>query len=166
MSYNLGPRSRQELVGVHPRLIEFVNIAIQRTAQDFAVHDGLRTIEEQRRLLAAGASKTMNSQHMKQADGFGHAVDLVPYINGKLRWEWPPTYVIASAAAQAAHECKVALVWGGVWDRRFPEDFGNCSPQAMRSMVDGYVARRRKIMMDAGKKPRVFIDGPHFELRR
>ena len=25
----------------------------------------------------------MNSMHRPQADGFGHAVDLVPFINGK-----------------------------------------------------------------------------------
>lgn len=166
MTYSLGPKSKQELQGVHPRLVECVNLAIVRTTQDFGVHDGLRTVEEQRKYLASGVSKTMDSKHLRQPDGYGHAVDLVPYINGKLRWEWPPIYQVAAAVARAAHECKLALVWGGVWDRRFPEDFGNCSPQAMRSMVDGYVARRRQALLAAGKKPRVFIDGPHFELRR
>lgn len=164
--YTLGSKSIRELHGVHPRLVECVKVAISRTAQDFGVHDGLRTVEEQRRYVMAGTSHTMRSKHLPQSDGFGHAVDLVPYINGSLRWEWPPIYLIASAMAQAAHECKLGLIWGGVWDRRFPEDFGNCSPKSIRSMVDGYVERRRKILLDAGKKPRVFLDGPHYELRK
>lgn len=166
MPYVLGPRSRSELVGVHPRLVDCVKRAIQITAQDFGVHDGLRTPAEQRKYVASGASQTMNSMHLPQSDGFSHAVDLVPFINGQLRWEWPPTYVIASAMARAAHELKLALTWGGCWDRRFPEDFGNCTPNAMRSMVDGYVERKRADLIKRGRKPRVFIDGPHFELRR
>ncbi len=166
MPYSLGPKSLRELQGVHPRLVECVKIAIARTSQDFGVHDGLRTPEEQRRYVMSGVSQTMNSKHLPQRDGFGHAVDLVPYIEGKLRWEWPPIFFIASAVAQAAHECKLGLIWGGVWDRRFPEDFGNCSPKSMRSMVDGYSDRRRAQLLAQGKKPRVFLDGPHYEIRK
>lgn len=161
----LGTKSLAELQGVHPRLFAMVNRAIWLTQQDFGVHDGLRTVAEQREYLATGVSKTMNSKHLRQPDGYGHAVDLVPYINGKLRWEWPPIYIIASAVAQACHEQKLGMIWGGCWDRKFPEDFGNGSPKAMRAMVDGYVQRRTQQMVAQGKKPRVFIDGPHFELR-
>jgi peptidoglycan L-alanyl-D-glutamate endopeptidase CwlK len=39
----------------------------------------------------------MNSRHLIRSDGFGHAVDLVPWINGKPRWEWKPIYHIAAA---------------------------------------------------------------------
>lgn len=165
MAYVLGKKSLAELKGVHPRLVDCVKIAITRTHQDFGVHDGLRTIEEQRRNVNSGVSKTMNSKHLRQSDGFSHAVDLVPYINGQLRWEWPPIFVIATAMAEAAHELNLGLVWGGVWDKRFPEDFGNCSPKSLRSMVDGYVERQRNRLLAAGKKPRVFLDGPHFEMR-
>lgn len=165
MSYVLGKKSLAELNGVHPKLVECVKIAIVRTRQDFGVHDGLRTVEEQRRNVIAGVSRTMNSKHLRQADGYSHAVDLVPYINGRLRWEWPPIFIIASAMAEAAHEVRLGLIWGGVWDRRFPEDFGNCSPKSLRAMVDGYTERQRKRLLDAGKKPRVFLDGPHFEIR-
>ena len=96
--------------------------------------------------------------HIKQAvDGFGHAMDLVPYINGKLRWEWPPIYVIAEAVHQAATELGVNLVWGGVWDRTF-----NSLPakrDGIEDAVNDYVQRRHA----AGHK-KVFIDGPHFQL--
>lgn len=86
MPYSLGSKSRAELKGVHPDLVGVVERAIQITTQDFSVHDGLRTEAEQREYVRTGASQTMNSMHRTQADGFGHAVDLVPFINGKLRW--------------------------------------------------------------------------------
>lgn len=156
MTYQLGAKSLAELEGVHPSLVRVVKRAIEITDQDFSVHDGLRTLAEQREYVRRGVSKTMNSMHMKQPDGFGHAVDLVPYINGQLRWEWKPIFVTASAVHQAARELGVALTWGGVWDRPFV-DLGE-SPAAMEQAVNAYVARRR----GAGKT--AFIDGPHWQL--
>lgn len=155
--FSLGQKSLSELRGVHPRLVQCVQLAIQRSVVDFGVHDGLRTPQEQREYLRTGTSTTMNSKHLQQRDGYGHAVDLVPYINGKLRWEWEPIYRIAAAMCSAARELQLPLRWGGVWDRRFPQDFAG-SVGDMRFQVEGYVARRKA----AGK--RAFIDGPHFEL--
>ncbi len=148
--FKLGKKSLQELQGVHPDLVAVVERAIELTVQDFAVHDGIRTIEEQKALVNRGASKTLNSRHIT-----GHAVDLVPFIGGKLRWEWEPIYHIADAVRAAALEQGVPILWGGVWDRiltdhdDYPED-----------LVADYVTRRKA----AGK--RAFIDGPHFELPR
>lgn len=156
MSYALGSASRAELTGVHPRLIAVVERAIALTAQDFSVHDGLRTADEQREYVRQGVSKTMASKHMRQGDGFGHAVDLVPFINGKLRWEWKPIYVIASAVHHAAAEQGVALIWGAVWDRAFATLPGD--PAGLEAAVNSYVTRRRAMGKSA------FIDGPHFEL--
>lgn len=157
MSYSLGPKSIAELRGVHPKLVQCVKLAMARTVVDFAVHDGLRTVEEQREYVRRGVSTTMNSMHRVQASGYGHAVDLVPYLNGKLRWEWEPIYRIAAAMCSAARELRLPLRWGGVWDRSFPADFKSTSAD-MRLQVDAYVRRRQAM----GK--RAFIDGPHFEL--
>jgi peptidoglycan L-alanyl-D-glutamate endopeptidase CwlK len=154
LSYVLGSKSLRELRGVHPRLVDVVGRAIQITPQDFGVHDGLRTPQEQREYLARGVSDTMNSKHLPQASGFGHAVDLVPYVNGKLRWEWPLIYPIAHSMRQAAIELDVRLVWGGVWDRVLNEVEGD-----LEDAVEAYVQRRRSL----GHK-RVFIDGPHYQL--
>jgi len=156
MTYALGAKSIAELQGVHPKLVAVVKRAIELTEQDFAVHDGLRTIEEQREYVRRGVSKTMNSMHMKQPDGFGHAFDLVPYINGQLRWEWKPIFHVAVAVRLAAEELNTPLTWGGVWDRSFL-DLG-VSPAAMEQAVNSYVSRRR----GAGKT--AFIDGPHWQL--
>jgi peptidoglycan LD-endopeptidase CwlK len=153
MIYTLGNKSRTELFGVHPDLVRVVERAIAITTQDFAVHDGLRTPEGQAQLIASGASHTLKSKHLPQADGFSHAVDLVPYINGKLRWEWSPIFKIAVAVDTAAAELGIELRWGGVWDRRM-SDYGG-SPEAMNLAVADYCARH------PGPD---FIDGPHFEL--
>lgn len=157
MSFTLGPKSIAELKGVHPLLVECVHRALARSVVDFGVHDGLRTPTEQREYVRTGVSTTMNSMHLPQRDGFSHAVDLVPYINSKLRWEWDPIYRIAAAMHSAAKELKLPLRWGGVWDKRFPHDFAG-SVGDMKYQVEAYVGRRKA----AGR--RAFIDGPHFEL--
>lgn len=149
-TFKLGTRSLQELSGVHPDLVAVVTLAIELTVQDFAVHDGIRTMEEQKRMVETGVSKTLDSRHLS-----GHAVDLVPYVNGKLRWEWEPIYRIADAVRIAAQQLSVPLRWGGAWDVAFTES--TASPE---DLVTDYAARRRK----AGKK--AFLDGPHFELPR
>ena len=149
----LGEKSLRELQGVHPLIVSVVKRAIELTTQDFSVHDGLRTPEEQRVLVARGASKTLRSKHLRQEDGFGHAVDLVPYVNGKLRWEWPLIYPIASAVHRAAQELRVPLRWGGVWDRELAELSG--SPEGLERAVQDYAARFGR---------GAFLDGPHFEL--
>lgn len=154
--YKLGAASRAELKGVHPRLVAVVERAIVLTEQDFTVFDGLRTPAEQAEMVRRGASTTMDSRHIRQSDGFGHAVDLVPWINGQPRWEWGPIYHIAAAVHAAAGELGVNLRWGGVWDVAFGTLNG--TPAGLEKAVDAYVARRRK----AGR--RAFIDGPHFEL--
>lgn len=155
MAFAFGKASEAELVGVHPTLVEIVRAALRISTVDFGVHDGLRRPAEQQALVAAGASWTMNSRHCKGPDGWGHAVDLVPYVNGKLRWEWGPIYTIAAAMAQAAGERGIPLRWGGVWDRRTAKLDWNRLPWE----VEQYGARRRA----AGAKV-IRTDGPHFEL--
>lgn len=148
MPFKLGKGSLKELEGVHNDLVMVVKRAIETTVQDFSVHDGIRTLAEQQKLVAAGASQTLDSRHIT-----GHAVDLVPYINGKLRWEWDPIYMIADAVRTAAREHNVPIRWGGAWD----VDFTN-SAESPEDLVANYVARRKAAGL------RAFIDGPHFEL--
>lgn len=154
--YILGVHSLKQLIGVHPKLVAVVRRAIVLTEQDFRVTDGLRTAAEQRKLVAAGVSWTLRSKHLVQRDGFGHAVDLVPWVDGKLSWSWPCCYVVAAAMSQAAAELGTDVRWGGVWDKSLSE----CG----RTLYDvagacrEYVGRRRR------RGLRAAIDGPHFEL--
>jgi peptidoglycan LD-endopeptidase CwlK len=85
----LGYKSRRELIGVHPDMIIVTVTAIINLPKglDATVFDGLRTLPEQRENLRRGVSKTLKSKHLPQADGYGHAVDIVPIINGQLAWD-------------------------------------------------------------------------------
>ena len=58
MSFTFGPKSKVELRGVHPRLVQCVRLAIDRSVVDFGVHDGLRTAQEQREYVRTGTSTT------------------------------------------------------------------------------------------------------------
>lgn len=148
----LGKHSRAQLEGVHPQLVGVVQRAIQLTTQDFTVHDGIRTRGEQAEFYRRGVSQTMNSKHLPQADGYGHAVDLVPYIGGQLRWEWEPIYRIAAAMKEAAQERGVHLRWGGCWCKFTLRD------ESPEDLVAEYISTRREL----GLRP--FIDGPHYEI--
>jgi len=112
VGYALGTKSLQKLTGVHPDLVKVIKRAIQITPVDFAVIEGVRTVERQKQLLAAGASKTMQSRHIT-----GHAVDIAPYVDGDIRWDWPLYRKIAPAIKQAAKEVGVPIEWGGDWIR-------------------------------------------------
>lgn len=115
---NLTETSKKRLKGVHPDLVRVVN----RAAKDWKdanlswiVTEGPRTVERQKQLVAAGASKTMNSRHIPGKDGFAKAVDLAAMIDGKVRWDWPLYDKLAKAMKAAAKAEKVPLEWGGDW---------------------------------------------------
>ncbi len=153
MTYRLGRHSVRELEGVHSGLVHVAHKAIVLTDIDFTVHDGLRTMPEQREYVRTGVSKTLKSEHLPQEeDDLGHAMDLVPFINGKLRWELEACYEIARAVRQAARDEGVAIRWGGCW-QRLDDDVRDPA-----LMVEEYVAKRRR----QGRRP--FVDAPHYEL--
>ena len=105
MAYKLGKRSLEKLEGVDERMVAVVKYAIGATKQDFSVICGLRTIEEQRALVAKGASQTMKSKHID-----GLAVDLMAYVDGG-RWELNLYDEIADAMAEGARTCDVPIRW-------------------------------------------------------
>ena len=113
--FKLSARSRDRLVGVHPDLVRVVNRALEITEVDFAVIEGVRSLEKQRQYVASGASQTLNGRHLT-----GHAVDLAAYIGSELRWDWPLYHKIAAAMKQAAAELSIPIVWGGDW-KSFPD---------------------------------------------
>jgi peptidoglycan L-alanyl-D-glutamate endopeptidase CwlK len=148
MGYKLGKRSLSKLDGVDERLVTVVKYAIGVTKQDFSVICGLRTIEEQRALVAKGASQTMKSKHID-----GNAVDLMAYCTGD-RWELNLYDEIADAMKEAAEAVGVKLRWGAAWTIDDLGDYDGTAEHAMLSYID---TRRSQ-----GRRP--FIDAPHFEL--
>lgn len=137
MSIVLGTRLLSRLEGVHPDLVRVVKKAAAMSDLDFTVLEGLRTLDRQRKLLAQGASKTMNSRHLT-----GHAVDLAPLIDGKISWDWPLYHRLAEVMREASLAEKVPIRWGGTWK--------------LLSAIKGPITA--KILS------RSFPDGPHFEI--
>lgn len=108
--FQLSQKSKDRLIGVHPDLVRVVFRALELSDIDFAVLEGVRSKARQKQLVAAGASRTMNSRHLT-----GHAVDLGAVVAGTVRWDWPLYYQIAKAMKAAAKELKVSIAWGGDW---------------------------------------------------
>lgn len=140
MAYILGATSRARLTGVHPRLRAVVERAIQISAVDFKVVEGVRSDEQAyvnfgkgrtaaqcrvagcpekhaqpRAAKVTWLTNPLNTNHRKQRDGFGHAVDLLP-----APYDWKDTKPfdqVAAAMFAAAKELGVAVRWGADWDR-------------------------------------------------
>lgn len=114
--FQLSQRSLTRLAGVHPDLVAIVKLAIQRTAVDFTVVEGVRTVAQQRENVAKGVSQTMASYHLPQADGLGHAVDLAPLVGGAIPWKDLDQFRrLAEVVKACAAELGVPIEWGGDW---------------------------------------------------
>ena len=154
MRYHLSTKSEENLSGVDPHLAKCVRRAIVTTSEDFGVFEGMRTLERQRKLVASGASRTLDSYHLT-----GHAVDLVPYVDGRLQWQMPLCIQVAIAMRDAAVTFGVPITWGAVWDRKLQD----LDPTDMAEAIDDYAARYH---LKHGYKSRPLIDGPHFQVAR
>lgn len=136
MTFRFSKASLDRLATVHPKLQAVARRALELTTVDFSVTQGNRTRDEQMRLYGKGRTAaqciakgvptsyarpneakvtwTLNSNHIG-----GRAIDVAPFVNGKLEWDengklglWPK---IAAAFKQAAKELNIAITWGGDW---------------------------------------------------
>jgi peptidoglycan L-alanyl-D-glutamate endopeptidase CwlK len=118
--YKFSHSSLSRLKNVHPILIAITALALRRYADmDFGVIEGVRTEERQKEMVEKGASQTMRSYHLVGDDGFGRAVDLAPWKDGKIPWhDWGAFEQLADAMQDAANELGYGnkLTWGGDWD--------------------------------------------------
>lgn len=155
MSFKLSRRSLDKLEGVDEDLQAVVKMAITLTKVDFGVIQGLRTLEQQKELVASGASQTLKSLHLE-----GKAVDLMAYINGRGCWELNVYDEVADAMKQAAEQIGVGICWGAAWatpQANYPMDI-RLWEGTMEEAMNAYVDLRR------AAKRRPFIDAPHFQL--
>jgi peptidoglycan L-alanyl-D-glutamate endopeptidase CwlK len=149
MTFKLSQRSLDNLKGVDKRLQKAVQHAIGETKVDFGVICGLRTIDEQRELVAKGASQTLKSKHLD-----GEAVDLMAYIGSRGSWELNLYDDIAAAMREGAERANVPIRWGAAWHINDIRDWKGTMEEAMNEYID---LRRKQ-----GRRP--FIDAPHFEI--
>lgn len=150
MKFQLSTRSLTNLQGVDERLVAVVRRAIDITAVDFGVIEGVRSREWQIELYEKGASQIREGgKHVE-----GKAVDLMAYIGTRGSWELNLYDNIADAMKQAAIENNVAIRWGAAWNVPDIRLWRGTMEEAMNFYID---TRRKQ-----GQRP--FIDAPHFEL--
>jgi peptidoglycan LD-endopeptidase CwlK len=168
LTFKLGPKSIANMAHLHPDMVAMAHRAIALSPIDWGFTEPLcRTLAQQKEKVRLGFSKTLKSNHLIQADGFGHAVDCVPWINGHFTWGgtgegWPividgdkiyPFATIANAWRTAAIEANKPVVWGAVWDRD------------LRQLPEGAENLHKAMMAYNVRHPgRDFNDGPHLQL--
>lgn len=142
MTFSFGLTSLRRLEGVHPILIETAKLAISKSKVDFSVLEGVRSRATMMEYWGCGRTVAeckakgipakfakpqlakvtwlkdpFNSKHGIQKDGYGHAIDLIPY---PVDWEGPSKYpkfdAIAKAMLDAADELGHHVRWGADWD--------------------------------------------------
>lgn len=142
--FKLSENSLKVLATVEPSLQGVVKLAITKSKVDFAVVQGGRTLDYQRRLYGKGRNAAQcramgvpaayaqpmldkvtwirpeDGNHVIGLNGLGRAVDLVPYYQGAQNWDNSGRLglwpPIGSAMKAAAKELGVAIKWGGEWD--------------------------------------------------
>ena len=177
MPFSLGRQSLAKLAQVHPDLVRVVKTAIGLSTQDFRVENGLRSDADQLAAFKAGNSKlngiavgqTVNgikgtgrgNHQANLSDGLSHAVDLTPWVKGKILWaavpgaqQWSYIYPVAAAMRSAAIAEKVTIRWGGVWDKMLNDLRDGAA--ALEKALGDYKVRH------AGPD---FVDGPHYEIK-
>lgn len=100
---------------VHPDLSRLMLTARQQVTRfngfTFEITKGMRTLAEQKELLALKATKTLNSRHLT-----GHAVDVVVKIRNTVKWDWPLYVRLAEELIlPLSKEMDIPVTWGGVW---------------------------------------------------
>jgi peptidoglycan L-alanyl-D-glutamate endopeptidase CwlK len=146
----LNDRSRKNLVGVHPDLVRVVERASEISPVPFVVTEGLRNLERQKKLKAAGKSWTLDSRHLT-----GHAVDVVDADDFK--YDIPDMDEIARAFKKASSELKIPIVWGGDWKQRDTPHF-ELDKRAYPATGIGAVAKAKEVATDvATSKPAVAV---------
>ena len=113
--YEFSSRSLAALSGVHPDLRRVALRAIKISGIDFGITDGVRTQSRQLELMAEGKSFREDSNHLIQKSGYGHAIDVVAWFNGRVTWQNKYYGPIVQAFMSAAIEEGTQIVCGHLW---------------------------------------------------
>jgi peptidoglycan L-alanyl-D-glutamate endopeptidase CwlK len=163
MPYSFGKTSQSNIAALHPDLKATITEALATSPVDYGVLNlgGARTAAEQHELWMKGRGYPgkivtdkdgikNKSNHQLKDDGFGYAVDVVPYVSGSFTWNWEHFYPMIKSVALVARKRGTSLRWGGVWDRKLEE----LNADDLEGEVRAYCLRH------PGPD---HIDGPHLE---
>jgi len=110
--YKYSKRSAERLATCHPDIQKVMNEVIK--FYDCTIIEGIRTKETQEEYVRTGKSKTMNSRHLKQNDGYSHAIDVIAY---PIKWnDNPRNYLFAGVVIGISKMLGVDLRAGADWD--------------------------------------------------
>lgn len=118
-TYKYSSKSAAKLATCHPDIQKLLNKAIKY--YDITILEGVRSLERQEELVRTGMSKTMNSKHLKQDDGYSHAVDCALW---PIDWDDRERFVflqgylkgLADAlyeAGEITHKLRLGVDWDG-----------------------------------------------------
>lgn len=110
-----GSKSKERLATCHPDLQRLMNEVIKHV--DCTIIEGVRSKDRQEELVRTGKSKTMNSKHLKNSDGYSHAVDVMAC---PIEWDnWQKNYLFAGFVKGMAASMGIKLRIGADWDSDF-----------------------------------------------
>jgi len=125
-----GKGSLAALDGVHPNLVKVLKAAIANSPIDFTIVEGATIVTGKKNLYAQGrdgkggkivtyADGIKNkSNHQVKADGYGHAFDFAPYVNGKIDWNDHSKFKkIADHIVNTGAKMGIKVVAGYYWKR-------------------------------------------------
>lgn len=105
-------RSKERLTTCHPDIQKVFNEVIKHV--DCTILEGIRTADTQAEYVRTGKSRTMNSKHLEQNDGYSHAVDVAPW---PIDWSDKDRFThFAGIVRGVALSMGITLRWGGDWD--------------------------------------------------
>jgi peptidoglycan LD-endopeptidase CwlK len=142
-----------DVEALHPELrVLLMGIKVLKPDTSFKILETIRTEADQAEAVRQGRSKTMESLHIKQPDGWAHAVDLVPVVEGRLSWDWADVFIFVNEVRDVAKTLNLRIRWGGCW-----EDI-TATKESLADLVHRYKVREQS----QGRQP--LLDGLHFEL--
>lgn len=110
------------------------------------VHNALRTVDQQKALVAKGHSKTMRSKHLPGKDGKARAADVV---DARFLWGAPRHVWVMIGRLALTQGC----AWGGLWGL----------PYAMRKKFEAFLLDRSKPFDPKAWRGKVGWDPAHIE---
>lgn len=89
MKIKFSNKSKKNLsVGLDYRLVHIIMEAQKLDyIHDWGLFETKRTLEQQKKYVANGTSRTLNSKHIPDNLGIVRAFDVVPWIDGKWMWD-------------------------------------------------------------------------------
>ena len=122
-----GKVSMERLNTCDPRLQHIFLVVVEKF--DCAVICGHRNKEDQDKAYKEGKSKLKwpNGNHNKLPS---RAIDVAPYINGAISWNFKQCYVFAGYVLRVADELGIKIRWGGDFNMN-----GDLNDQSFKDLV-------------------------------